>query len=52
VTVSPRAYHGDPYFSHFHRWMGAASVAVARGPVNSGYFVESDIGPSAPATSR
>jgi murein DD-endopeptidase MepM/ murein hydrolase activator NlpD len=40
------------YFSHFHRWMGAASVAVARGPVNSGDFAESDIGPSAPAASR
>jgi hypothetical protein len=40
------------YFSHFHRWMGARSVAVARGPVNSGDFVESDIGPSAAAASH
>jgi murein DD-endopeptidase MepM/ murein hydrolase activator NlpD len=37
------------YFSHFHRWLGANSVPVARGPVNSGDFVESDIGPSAPS---
>lgn len=31
------------YFSRFHRYYGTASVAVARGPVNSGDFVESDI---------
>ena len=30
------------YFSHFHRFFGAESVAVARGPVNSGDIVESD----------
>ena len=30
------------YFSHFHRFLGAKSVAVARGPVNSGDIVESD----------
>ncbi|HZQ41092.1 MAG TPA: M23 family metallopeptidase, partial [Rhizomicrobium sp.] len=30
------------YFSHFHRLYGAKSVAVTRGPVNSGDFVESD----------
>ena len=30
------------YFSRFHRLYGAASVAVAQGPVNSGDFVESD----------
>ncbi|HEY2835393.1 MAG TPA: M23 family metallopeptidase [Rhizomicrobium sp.] len=30
------------YFSRFHRLYGAKSVAVAKGPVNSGDFVESD----------
>jgi len=30
------------YFSHFHRVYGAKSVAIARGSVNSGDFVESD----------
>ena|SRR5579862_643649 len=30
------------YFSHFRRVYGATSVEVARGPVNSGDFVESD----------
>lgn len=30
------------YFSHFHRVYGARSVEVARGPVTSGDFVESD----------
>jgi hypothetical protein len=32
------------YFSRFHRFFGAKSVAVARGPVNSGDIVESDMG--------
>jgi hypothetical protein len=36
------------YFSQFHRWMGAKPVAVSRGPVNSGDFVESDIGAAGP----
>ena len=30
------------YFSRFHRLYGAKAVAVAKGPVNSGDFVESD----------
>jgi len=30
------------YFRNFHRHYGATSVAVARGPVNSGDFIESD----------
>ena len=35
------------YFTHYHRLMGGASTPVARGPVNSGDFVESDIGAAA-----
>ncbi len=30
------------YFSHFHRFLGAKSVAVGRGPVNSGDILQSD----------
>lgn len=36
------------YFTHYHRLMGGASTPVARGPVNSGDFVESDMGAAAP----
>ncbi|HXS05543.1 MAG TPA: M23 family metallopeptidase [Rhizomicrobium sp.] len=37
-----KAWGLPAYFSRFHRWYGAASVAVKRGPVDSGDFVESD----------
>ena len=39
------------YFTHFHRLAGAKSVAVTRGPVNSGDFVESDA-PARPPRQR
>jgi hypothetical protein len=40
-TVS-KSWGLPAYFSNFHRLYGAKSVPVARGPVNSGDFVESD----------
>ena len=36
------------YFSHFHRILGAKSVEVDRGPVNSGDFLQSDAASSNP----